>query len=430
MGLKLLIVCTLAFSMTIPGYYVGGLVDDRTNRAAEVMRQISSASGGGQTFLGPTLAIPYRGSPVGASPADAYLVFPNTASATLKMATEERRLSLFKIPVYRADVKFDADFDLARPLSAVPPGRELDWSRAEILAGVSDSRGALDDATLSTDGKTIPLLPEETFADLLFGAEHAERLKLAFFGTRLDAVAQPDSRFHITASMRFSGAQKVSVLAYGKTTRLSAQGDWPNPGFGVSFLPLRRTVTRTGFTSEWSIPFIARGVRAEGPASSMAALERAAPGITFVEPADPYQSVGRSLKYELLFVGLIFLRYFVLEGAAGKRVHPAQYVLVGIAQMVFYLLLLSLAERIGFDWAFLLAGGATVGLLATNAGWVFASRLQGIRALAAFTLLYVVIYLLLRAEDNALLVGAIAGFLAIGATMYLTRRIDWYAQQE
>jgi inner membrane protein len=111
----------------------------------------------------------------------------------------------------------------------------------------------------------------------------------------------------------------------------------------------------------------------------------------------------------------------------GKRVHPAQYVLVGIAQLIFYLLLLSLAERIGFDFGFLLAGAATVILLATNAGWIFASRRHGLRALAIFSLLYTLIYLLLRLEDNALLVGAIASFLVVAAAMYFTRGIDWYS---
>lgn len=129
----------------------------------------------------------------------------------------------------------------------------------------------------------------------------------------------------------------------------------------------------------------------------------------------------------LLFLGLIFLCYFVLEVATAKRIHPAQYILVGVGQIIFYLLLLSLAERIGFGWAFSLAGGSTVVLLSTNAGWVFSSRLQGLRALVAFTLLYGVIFLLLRAEDYALLIGAITSFLAVAAVMYLTRKIDWYS---
>jgi inner membrane protein len=208
---------------------------------------------------------------------------------------------------------------------------------------------------------------------------------------------------------------------------MTADGDWPSPGFDGGFLPVQRTVSAQGFTAEWSVPFIARGIPAEGASAAVSAIDHTALGISFVEVADPYQSVSRSLKYVLLFVGLLFLSYFVFEATAGKRVHPAQYVLVGMAHMIFYLLLLSLAERIGFDWGFLVAGGATVLLLSANAEWIFASRMQGLRALFGFSLLYFFIYLLLRLEDNALLVGAVASFVAVAAVMYFTRNIDWYS---
>jgi inner membrane protein len=125
-------------------------------------------------------------------------------------------------------------------------------------------------------------------------------------------------------------------------------------------------------------------------------------------------------------VGLVFLSYFLFEVATGKRVHPAQYILIGVAQLVFYLLLLSIAERIGFDLAFAIAATATVALISAYAGWVFESRKFGLRALVAFATLYGLIYLLLRLEDQALLVGAVASFAAIAAVMYFTRRMDWY----
>lgn len=217
------------------------------------------------------------------------------------------------------------------------------------------------------------------------------------------------------------------MLAYGKTTHLAAQGDWPSPSFDGGFLPVSRTVSRQGFSAEWSVPFVARGVRAEGQADSITRLDATALGVSFIEVADTYQSVNRSLKYSLLFVGFLFLSYFIFEVTSGKRIHPAQYVLVGIAQIIFYLLLLSLAERIGFDSAFLLAGASTVALLSANAGWVFESRSQEMRALAIFSLLYTLIYLLLRLDDDALLIGAIASFVAVAATMYFTRKIDWYS---
>jgi inner membrane protein involved in colicin E2 resistance len=142
--------------------------------------------------------------------------------------------------------------------------------------------------------------------------------------------------------------------------------------------------------------------------------------------ADSYRSTRRSLHYITLFLGLVFLTYFLFEILTGTSVHPAQYALVGIAQTIFYLLLLSLAEHLGFDLSFLIAGASTVALFATNTEWVFRSRKLALRSLAVFAGVYAFIYVLLRVEAYALLVGAIASFSAVAAAMYITRNVDWY----
>jgi inner membrane protein len=430
MGVKLIVVCGLGLLMTIPAFFVGGLVDDRTNMAADVIREISGHVGGQQTFLGPTLAVPYNIPPQSqgyVAKQGMYLVFPARASAVIKTVTEERRRSLFKVPVFQADLKLDATFDLAGVPAAAPLGAGLDWSRAEIVVGVSDARGALADAVLTTGGKNSTLVPAAIAESISMGGDQGQHLKLTLFGAMAEGIASPNKQFNVSTALRFSGAQRIAVLAYGKTTHLSIQGDWPSPGFDGGFLPISRTVSTHGFSADWSIPFIARGVRAEGTGDSVNGLDASALGVSFIEVADPYQSVNRSLKYVLLFLGLLFLSYFIFEVTTGKPVHPAQYLLVGIAQIIFYLLLLSLAERIGFDLGFLVAGAATVSLLSANAGWIFRSRTQGVRALAIFTSLYGLIYMLLRLEDNALLVGAIASFAAVAGAMYFTRFIDWYS---
>lgn len=141
---------------------------------------------------------------------------------------------------------------------------------------------------------------------------------------------------------------------------------------------------------------------------------------------DSYRCIHRSLHYITLFLGLVFLTYFLFEVLTKKSVHPAQYALVGIAQTIFYLLLLSLAEHLGFDLSFLVAGAGTVALLSVNIDWIFRSRKLALRAFAVFTLLYAFIYVLLRVEAYALLVGATASFAAIAVAMYITRDIDWY----
>lgn len=142
--------------------------------------------------------------------------------------------------------------------------------------------------------------------------------------------------------------------------------------------------------------------------------------------ADSYRSIRRSLHYITLFLGLVFLTYFLFEVMTEKSVHPAQYALVGIAQTIFYLLLLSLAEHLGFDLSYLIAGASTIALFAVNTEWVFRSRKLALRSLAVFTILYVFIYVLLRVEAYALLVGAVASFAAVAAAMYITRNVDWY----
>ncbi|MGA2696086.1 MAG: cell envelope integrity protein CreD [Terriglobales bacterium] len=426
MGLKLLVVCGLALLMAIPTLFVYNIVEERTKRAGDVIQEISARVGGQQTFLGPALSIPYTIAPIyknAAPELGVYVVFPTQGDATVKIRTEERRRSLFRVPVFQADLSFDARFDLTGVPSAAPTNAVLDWSRAGIVVGVSDPRGALADATLTVNGKTVPFVP----ADTVSGGDGSQRLPLTYFGVKEADLAQPNAVFRVSATMRFSGAQRIAVLAYGKTTHVTAEGDWPSPSFDGGFLPVKRAVSSQGFTSEWSVPFMARGIRAEGTSSAVSTLDTTALGISFVEVADPYQSVNRALKYVLLFVGLLFLSYFVFEVTTGKRVHPAQYVLVGVSQLIFYLLLLSLAEHVGFDWAFLMGGGATVLLLSLNANWIFQSKVQGLRAFIVFSLLYFFIYLLLRLEDNALLVGAVASFLAVASVMYFTRNIDWYS---
>src|SRR5579862_5520791 len=249
MGVKLIIVCGLVLLMTIPAFFVSGMVDERTNRAKDVVKRCSSHVGGPQTFLGPTLAIPYSVPPQ--SPAEfikqgVYFVFPAQASAALRTSTKELHRSLFRVPVFQADLKLDAIFDLSGVPAAAPQGAELDWSRAELVIGVRDLRGALADATLTTDARTETLVPAEIAQNISIGdQEHPDQLSL--LGANARDFAKPDAKFHATAVLRFSGAERIVVLAYGKSTRLTAQGDWRSPGFDGGILPVSRNVTSQGF---------------------------------------------------------------------------------------------------------------------------------------------------------------------------------------
>lgn len=427
MGVKLIIVGLLALAMTIPALFVYGLISERTDRAAEVTQEVGALVGGPQIFLGPMLAVPYIIG--GSTQHGIYVIAPARSDASVMTKVEVRHRSLFKVPVYQAEIAFKTFFDLTGAPANPPIGAVLDWSQAEFIVGAADTRGALADAILTTGDKTQTLVPAATIDSidsLMTDAQRNRSLSLRIFGASAEGVAKPSAKFATTAVLRFSGAKRLAVLANGKTTTLAIKSDWPHPSFDGGFLPMKRVVSDQGFEANWSVPFIARGVHAEGGIDTVKDLGPTAMGVSFVDLVDPYQSVTRSLKYAPLFIGLVFLAYFVFEVTTGKRVHPAQYLLVGVAQIVFYLLLLSIAERTGFDSAFAIAAAATVALISAYAAWVFEGRRNGLVALVVFTFVYALIYVLMRLEDEALLIGAVASFAAIACVMYFTRKIDWY----
>jgi inner membrane protein len=449
LGLKLLLVCGLALVMSIAALFVFALLMDRSNRAETVAEEVGGLMGGPQTFLGPVLAVPYSRAtvtteavPVGmpAVPARAttengvWHIFPTRGRVEVATASEVRSRSLFKVPVYTADLTYSARFDLTNAGAEAPRGAVLDWSRAEIILGASDARGAKSDIGLTVGGATVALTPSsvEPTTGLSYGDDHDSRAPrgdgLRLFGTRLPEAQRAAGTFDVAGRATFSGARRVAVLAFAGTTDAVIKGDWPHPSYNGGFLPAHQAQAANGpgFNASWTVPFVARGVPVEGGSDALSRLGATELAVTFVEPANPYQSVSRSLKYAPMFIGLVFLAYFLFETTTGRRVHPAQYVLVGMAQVIFYMLLLSIAEHTGFDVAFAVAAAATVGLISAYAGWTFESRAQGIRALVAFAFLYGLIYVLMRLEDYALLVGALSSFAAIAAVMYFTRKVDWY----
>lgn len=448
-GLKLLLVCGLALLMSIAALFVFALLMDRSNRAQQVADEVGGLMGGPQTFLGPVIAVPYTRNVVEAAPnapgapvrttstkvdVGVWHIFPTRGQVQAATESEVRSRSLFKVPVYTADLTYSASFDLTNAGAEVPSGVVLDWSRAEIVLGASDARGAKSDIGLTLGGQTVALTPStveptvslnapDAAGDLIRTRHGGDSLRL--FGTRLPEALRAGGTFDVAGRATFSGAQRIAVLAFAGTTTAVIRGDWPHPSYNGGFLPASQDAA-DGFNARWTVPFVARGVPVEGDSETLSRLGGTSLGVTFVEPANPYQSVSRSLKYAPLFIGLVFLTYFLFETTTGRRVHAAQYILVGSVQVIFYMLLLSIAEHTGFDVAFALAAAATVGLISAYAGWAFESRMQGVRALVAFSFLYGLIYVLMRLEDYAMLVGAFSAFAALAAVMYFTRKVDWY----
>ncbi len=434
-GLKLILVCGLALLMAIPALFVYGVVHERTTGQIEAAAAVSEGVGGEQSVLGPVLAVPFERTPNPLRPTQKTygiaIAFAEEGEAAVTAQVEERRRGLYLVPVFDASVSFTARFDAASLRSAVPSDATPLWNDARLFTGVSDTRGIRDAVDVTLDGRRLALEPVDANRAEPGAFAISPRAAVALAGARVSGLDVAEGAINVTANLRLSGAERFAIGPFAKDTRVRMTSNWTDPSFTGGVLPLTHNSGQTakGFDADWRVAYLARGIPGAGADLDLGVVTHYGNrdmGVRFMREANPYQSVERALKYGAMFVGLVFLAYFLLEVMSGARAHPAQYILVGLAQAVFYLLLLAFAERFGFDLAFAVAATMTVLLTSAYAMTVFRSARYGLRALAILTGIYALLFSLMRAEGFALLAGALASFAAIGLTMYVTRNTDWY----
>ncbi len=453
LGLKLLLVCLLVLAMGVPLLVVTGLVAERENRARQVTTEIGGNAGGSQVVGGPMLLVPYtrtvevtddQGRTQRRLDRGNFVVFAETGSADTNLEVENRRRGIYRAAIYSAATEFDAAFKPADALSGVDPSCRFDWTQARVVMFVSDSRAIRNAAELRfADGTTATLEPISDLSLVPPGAGQ-EYSRPGLFSapsaplpSTLQAFAAParftgaPQDFNVETRLDLTGAQRFSVAAFAQDTTVTIRGDRRDAraeGYFQSTEALQST--DQGFAVSWRVPFVARGVEkaADLNTFNLGAASGRDMAVSFVSSDDIYRGVARAVAYGIMFIGIVFLATLIFEAVSGRKAHPAQYVLVGLAQCVFYLLLLALTEVIGFTIAFAIAAAATVALLAYYAGASFQSGAVGMRALVGLAALYGAMYVLMTLEDFALLAGSVVAFAVIAATMIATRRIDWYGR--
>jgi len=438
-GLKLILVCALALLMAIPALFVYGVVAERTSGQFQAVQEVSEKVGGNQAVLGPFLAVPYARTPNPEKPnAVVYghaIAFAETGSVSTDVLVEERRRGIYLVPVFNAGMEIEARFDPGALRGAIPDDATPVWADARIYSGVQDTRGLRGGLTLSVDGRALEVEPAPSG-----GYNDASQYRpvppsgLTLAGAEIEDLETRTEPFAVRMGFQLSGAERLAIAPFAKDTRVEMTSNWDAPSFTGGVLPVAHTAgaETQGFEASWDLPYLARSIPGAGSQLDLYQLSQwnhRDMAVRFVRPANPYQSVERALKYAAMFIGFVFLAYFLFEITQKARAHPAQYVLVGLAQSIFYLLLLAFAERMGFDLAFAIASAMTVGLISLYSVSVFRSLVTGLKAFAALSGIYGLIYVLMRAEDQALLAGAIASFAAIAITMFMTRNVQWYGER-
>ena len=425
--LRLLLIGFLVLLLLIPAAMIGGLVSERRARRAGAVDEVTAKWGRLQVMTGPALVIPYverrveldkNGKQVVREEARHLTVLPETLAVRGEIESEVRHRGIFSVPVYRLKLEVSGRFVQPEFSDWNVEAADVRWDRAEIGVGISDARAIQERTDLTMSGRTIAFLPGTGTFNLTDTGIHAPL-----------AGAPPAAAFDFTFPLVLNGSVGVYFVPFGRETAVTLKSNWPDPSFQGNWLPAKRTVTDKGFEASWSIPFLGRNYPQAwiSEAKMDETVEASKFGLDLVTPVDEYRMAERSTKYAGLFILLTFATIWLIEVLGRVRVHPIQYLLVGAAMCLFYLLELALSEHLGFAPAYAVAGVAVVALIASySLAALNSPRRAGIVG-GLVAALYAYLYVLLRNEDYALLLGSVGLFLMLAAVMYLTRRIDWHA---
>ncbi|HSI96357.1 MAG: cell envelope integrity protein CreD [Methylophilaceae bacterium] len=430
---KTLMIGLLALILLIPLGMIESKISERKTLQHSVQEDIARSAARPQTLSGPYLVIRYklreqkkekdekgriRTSIVESLPFET-VIAPHTLKITGSADVESRSRGIYKAQLYNLHSKISGSFTLPRAYGLSDKIENIIPEAAYVVMRVSDSRGIRNTPLLTLNETTHEFSPGVAAAGSI--------VSVAGNGMHV-ALTAPDVNqprtFNFSFPLELQGTSTLAVQPSGDTTEVAFKSSWPHPSFGGSFLPRSRNISNQGFSAQWLVTSLAKNSIVQSGNNQQAEAE--AFTVDFVDPVNIYSMSERAVKYGLMFVVLVFTAFFMFEVLRGLRMHPMQYLLVGLSMAIFFLLIISLSEHIPFLAAYIASGSACVLLIAFYLAGVLHSARSALVFSGGITLLYAVLFGVLQSEDNALLMGSLILFAALATVMTLTRRMDWY----
>ena len=431
-----IIVGFIALIMLIPLSMMQGVVNERDGLYRNVLLDIGKTWGGQQLIQAPILIVPFVEKHVTNETikdengiekiktktryVTLYSVhLPNDLNIDVRLDEQHRKRGIYKSLVYQADISLNGSFGRLDVLGLSDHIHRVEWDKAYIVLGLSDTRAINAVSELNWSGNKVDYSPGTKLTKLLSHGFHAKL-------TNFDGAAD-QHQFHTKISV--NGSQGFRFAPFGKITNVKMQSSWPHPSFQGMTLPSEYKINENGFTSSWSISHLARNfpqtwvVSANGISAQQYNLSEFVAGVDLFEPVFLYSKMTRAVKYGILFVCLTFLTFLIFELTTRARLHYVQYGLIGVALAIFYLVLLSIAEHTTFLNAYIIAASVNIGLITL---YTAAALKKWSKAMIIFVLLgalYTVLYSLLQLEDYALLMGTMLLLSVLMVLMYVTRNL-------
>jgi len=426
---KLAFIGLLILVLLIPSSLVQNLINERAARQDEMIKDVSDKWSGSQLIRGPVLVLPYKKhvkyvddnkKDVEKDVIENIYVLPDNLHIKAELKTEILHRGIFNVAVYNTVVKVNGNFAPADLNALNIQPAQLVLNKARLTFSISDLKGLKTNPVVNAAGQQVQAEP-------IFDQQSPFTSGLQ---ANIDLTNVKPGEIPFDFSIDLKGSDELSFLHLGKTTEVEAQGNWVSPSFDGRYLPDTRTINSGGFSAKWRMlfynrPYPQQWIENDTLLTNEKKEADASFGVKLRLPVDQYQKTMRTAKYSLLIILLTFISLFLTEVIRKQKIHPFNYLLIGAAMVIYYSLLLSFSEQIGFNAAYLLASVATVALITIFIG----SLLRNLKAALLFgfilSVFYLFIFVIIQLEDYALMIGSIALFIIIGMLMYFSRKINW-----
>lgn len=416
--IKSIIVGLLILVLLIPAGMIRNLIIERNSLRDNVVNEVSYKWGNPQTIAGPIITIPYKNYYKKDDKIIEHIEYahflPETLDIKGQLNPEIRYRGIYKVVVYNSLLKFNGSIKKPDFSAWKIPNENIIWENATLSIRVPDMRGIKDVIKINWNKNSYDVNP---------GINNQNN---SYTGVSANVEFTEEDTYNFNFELNLNGSDALNFIPIGKETNISINSDWNSPSFEGSFLPYQRNITEEGFSAKWKILHLNRSFPQQwlGDAYS---IDESTFGVKLLLPVDHYQKSLRSVKYAIMFISLTFMIFFFTEILNKKRIHPIQYLLVGLGLSIFYTLLVSLSEQLSFNLAYLIASISIITLITIYAHSIFKNL--KLTSIVAFILiiLYGFLFTILQLQDYSLLLGSIGLFVALATVMYLSRKIDWYS---
>lgn len=436
-SIKLLSIGFLIGILLIPQSMIRSLINDRQANQYQAIREVSDSWADPLELNGPVLTVPFfeilevDDQTLKRKKFAHFL--PENLSIKGQVLPEERKRGIYEVVVYATELELVGNFDKIDLSKFTDVPENILWEEATVSIGIPDMRGIQSSISFETGTDSyrmesgVPSYLDLDLGQLSHENGYPQKRGLGSqtgVNTRISLGAE-NAGIDFKLDLDIRGTETLSFNPVGKTTKVQLESTWPHPSFTGQFLPDAYEITDAGFKAGWSVFDLNRNYPQQwvGQTHSITSADF---GVDLYQPVDNYQQNERSAKYAVLILFLTFISFFFIEILNKKRIHPIQYILVGLALTVFYTLLLSLSEHIGFAGAYWIAAGIIITMLTLYSLSVLKSSRLASFMMFFFVLIYSFIFIILRMEDLALLVGSCGLVIVVALCMYMSRKVDWY----